>query len=60
MIVERVANHWQLFTSSSNGIRQPIYDVVIPEAVNESEIVRYLADIFHESASEKYPDVEEL
>ena len=57
MIVEKINDRWQLFNRSSSGMRHLINDVVIPDELDTAEIVRFLADIYHESASEKYPDV---
>jgi len=34
-----------------------VYDVIIPSGLAEEELARYLADIYHEFASEKYPSV---
>jgi hypothetical protein len=34
-----------------------LYDIIIPDDLTEHEIPGWLGDIFHESASEKHPDV---
>ena len=36
---------------------RPADDIVVPQSLGEDDIVRYFADLFHESATEKHPDV---
>ncbi len=50
MSVKRIDNEWHLFIDSNTGLRTRVYDVVIPSELLESELARYLGDIFHESA----------
>ncbi|WP_192022174.1 hypothetical protein [Shewanella sp. WPAGA9] len=50
MAVLRKNEEWQLFLDSGTGLRSRIYDVVIPADLAESELDKYLADIFHENA----------
>jgi len=57
MVVERAGGQWQLYTLANSGMRSPVYDVVIPAELNESEVIGFVADIFHEGASEKHPKV---
>ena len=59
-VVERVKGRWQLFDVSKPGMRLPIYDVVIPDELEVGQVKEFLADIYHESASDKYPDVKLL
>lgn len=60
MSVQRKDDEWLLFRESNTGVRARVFDVVIPDDLNESELARYLADIYHESANEKHPDVVRL
>ena len=50
---------WQVFYFGE-GKRRLANDVRIPESLDEAEIERYLADLFHELASPDYPTVKRL
>jgi len=56
LIVERKGSGWVVF-QSAEGKRWPVRDLVIPDFVTELDLSRYLADLFHESASPEHPDV---
>ena len=58
--VQRKDDEWLLFRESNTGVRARVYEVVIPADLKESELGTYLADIFHEGASEKHPSVVRL
>jgi len=60
MSVQRKEGQWLLFQESNTGVRARVYEVVIPEELEESELGTYLADIFHEVANEKHPSVVKL
>jgi hypothetical protein len=60
MVAERIHGRWRLLDVGADGKRSPVGNVVIPDSVSESEIDRYLADIFHESATESHPRVRRL
>ncbi len=60
MSVQRKDGEWLLFRESNTGVRARIYEVVIPPDLEENELATYLADIFHESASEKNSSVVKL
>jgi len=60
MLAERTASGWQLFDLGFDGKRSLVKDVVIPDFISEGELDRYLADIFHESATAKHPGVRRL
>ena len=60
MSVQRKNEEWLLFLESDTSLRVRIYDVVIPDELDENELSSYLADIFHENASSTYPTVERL
>jgi hypothetical protein len=60
MLAEHTASGWQLFDLGSDGKRSLATDIVIPDFVSESELDKYLDDIFHESATTKRPRVRRL
>jgi hypothetical protein len=41
-------------------MKRPARDIVIPPHIEESELVLYLADIRHEYANSKHPEVKHL
>ena len=51
------AGGWKAYYTGSDGKRRPAHDVVIPSQIEESEVIRYVADICHEWTSEEHPDV---
>jgi hypothetical protein len=51
---------WQLFYLSADGKRRPAVDIMVPAFVTESEIVSFLADLCHESATDKHPEVRRI
>jgi hypothetical protein len=57
MLVERVGGEWRLFRLGGDGKRSPLTDAVIPDWIEEQELGTYLADLFHEHASERHPGV---
>ena len=57
MSVQRKDGEWLLYQESNTGIRARVFQAAIPSDLEETELVTYLADIFHESANEKHPDV---
>jgi len=60
MSVQRKDGEWLLFRESNNGVRARVYEVVIPADLEESALATYLADIFHESATERRSSVTRL
>lgn len=60
MSAQRKNEEWLLYLESDTSMRVRIYDVVIPSEFKESELASYLADIFHENASEKNSSVERM
>ena len=60
MSVQRKEGEWLLFRDSNTGVRARVYEVVIPDDLEESELASYLADIYHETASEKHSTVVRL
>ncbi|WP_448567536.1 DUF7661 family protein [Thalassotalea ganghwensis] len=49
-----------LFNESDTGIRSRVYDVIIPSDIDESELEKYLVDIYHEYSSKKHPKVRKI
>jgi len=60
MSIQRKEGEWLLFRDSNTGVRARVYEVVIPDDLEESELASYLADIYHETASEKHSAVVRL
>lgn len=60
MLAERADAGWRLFELGSDGKRSALSSIVIPDFISESELERYLADMFHESATEKHSGVRRL
>ena len=60
MGVEKLASGWRLYYLDGEGKRRLADEVVIPDFVHERGIERYLADIFHESASPEISEVRRL
>ncbi|WP_040440342.1 DUF7661 family protein [Algicola sagamiensis] len=60
MSVQRHDHEWLLFHNSDKGLKSREYSVIIPSELSESEIALFLADIYHEHASEQHPDVIQL
>jgi hypothetical protein len=51
---------WQMFYLSADGKRRPAVDIMVPDFVTESEIVNFIADLCHEWATDRYPDVRKI
>jgi hypothetical protein len=60
MVAERTGSGWKLFDVGHEGKRMLVTDVVVPGFISPSEIDQYLADIYHEWASDKHPAVKRL
>jgi len=57
MSVLKKEQQWQLFSESDTGLRSRVYDVVIPNDIELSDMATYLDDIYHEYSSDKHPHV---
>ncbi|MGR5061576.1 DUF7661 family protein [Photobacterium sp. DNB22_13_2] len=57
MSVQKKDGFWLLFKESETAMRARIYDVVIPPELEEADLATYLADIYHEQASARHPNV---
>jgi len=60
MSVLRKEQQWQLFSESDTGLRSRVYDVMIPNDIELSDMATYLDDIYHEYSSDKHPHVIKL
>ena len=56
----RTNEGWSMYYLSDDGKRRLAFDIFVPESVNESEIENFLADIYHEWATVKNPNVRRL
>lgn len=59
LLVERAGRDWRVF-DVGEGKRRPATDVRLPGDIRADEVVLALADLLHEYASARYPDVELL
>ena len=55
--IERVNDGWVVFAPGNDGKRRRVVDVVIPAELTRAELVGYLDDLLHESATEDHPAV---
>jgi hypothetical protein len=55
--VVRDNDRWTAVWVGSEGKHRPAPGIAIPPELHESELRRFLADLFHESASADKPDV---
>ncbi len=60
MSIEKIDGKWRAFTQSNEGKRREIPEAVIPLHIEEGDLERYLADIFHENASEIHSEVKKM
>ncbi len=60
MSIEKNDGKWRAFTLFNEGKRREIPEAVIPSHIAEEDLERYLADIFHETASEIHFEVKKL
>jgi hypothetical protein len=60
ILVEEAQAGWSLFYLGPEGKRRPAHDLVIPTDLPEAEIESYLADLCHEWATPRHPDVKRL
>jgi hypothetical protein len=60
MGVDRKDDRWQVYDLGPDGKRREARDIMIPASVPEEQLALYLAEIFHESASPRRPEVLEL
>jgi len=60
MIVERQNEQWLLFNVSNHGMLTRNRDVAIPADLVDSELIAYLDDLFHESATLENTEIKPL
>lgn len=59
--VKKVSGGWQVFRADMAERKfSRLYDIIIPDDMTEEEIPGWFGDIFHESASERFPDVKRV
>ncbi len=59
MGIERSGTRWKVYFLSDHGVFRDA-DFIIPDSVKENELHIYLADLFHESASQENSKVFQL
>jgi hypothetical protein len=57
--VERTADGWTAFVPGDDGKRR-LAQIAIPPELKSDDIGQFLGDLFHESATPKYPNVRAL
>jgi hypothetical protein len=57
LLVLRIGKSWSVFYRGSDGKRRPASDILVPDSVEEADLVGYLADLCHEWASKEHPSV---
>jgi len=60
MLIEESAQGWEAFYLGDEGKRRPATDIMIPESLYATDIAQYLADLCHEWATERHPEVKRL
>jgi hypothetical protein len=60
MCVERIGGEWIAFHMTPEGKKWRATDLPIPSEMDWDAVIIYLADLLHESATEKHPTVELL
>ena len=55
--VRRANGMWDAVWLGSDGSHRPAPGVAIPPDVEESKLVQFLSDLFHESSTPERPDV---
>jgi hypothetical protein len=51
ILAERRAGGWQLSCGGEEGKRRPLSEIIVPrDIVSREDLVRFLADLYHESA----------
>ena len=60
MLVEETEHGWSVFYLGQEGKRRPATNIVVPRSVTAAQLVQYLADLCHEWASARHPQVKRL
>jgi len=51
---------WKVFYLGEEGKKRPAQDILIPDDISESQLIKYLSDLCHESASPRNNKVERV
>ena len=60
VLVLREQGHWAAYYIGADGKRRSATDIVIPTSIPEADLAQYLADLFHECATQERPAVHKL
>lgn len=60
VVMVRSSRGWQAYYLGNEGKRRPATDIVVPADVPEASLGQYLADLCHEWASERHPNVRRI
>lgn len=60
LIAIQCHGQWRLSIDSGLGLRRPVKDVVFPASLDENKLAQYLADIYHEWATNRHPHIVKL
>ena len=55
--ISRQNEEWLTFDLGSEGKKRLARDIVIPVEIQENQLLDYLADLLHERATSRYPNV---
>ena len=55
--ISKQGGEWMVFDLGSEGKKRSARDIVIPGSLPESEVLEYLADLLHEHATSRHPEV---
>ena len=57
LVVLKEGDSWQVFDIGNEGKRRRAKDIRITDTIGPDEIVQYLSDLLHETASARHPEV---
>jgi hypothetical protein len=60
MLVLRENDQWIAYLPGTDGKKRRLEEFLIPADYSEDEVIQYIADIFHESATPEHPDVKRI
>ena len=58
--IERRDNKWIVFDKGNEGKRRQASDIVFPSSLKQDELMTFLDDLLHESASVSFPNIIDL
>ena len=50
ILIERENEKWQVY-KTGNGLRMPVYDLIIPPELSQEDLLNFLEDFYHEAAT---------